>query len=164
MRPGRHQHGFTLVELVLTVVIIGVVVAFGIPSFQSFMQQSRVKSGAQSLFSALVYARSEALKRNEPVYVYPNGGNWSDGWAITPEKDNKDCLSDATNCLRIQQGLPNVSLTTAVDEVVYRGSGEVKATASFDVCGADDSTATRKQQISVDLTGRPVIKEKGTCS
>lgn len=161
---ARRQSGFTLVELVITMVIVGVVVAFGVPSFQGFMQQNRVKSGAQSLYSALVYARSEALKRNDSIYIYPNGGNWSDGWAITPEKDNKDCLSDATNCLRIQQDLPNIALTTAVGEVVYRGTGEVGATASFEVCDLDSGTPTRKQQVSVDLTGRPVIEEKGTCS
>lgn len=163
------QGGFTLVELLITVVLFAVLVTVAVPSFRDYTLQSRVKTGAQELFTALLYARSEAVKRNDDVYIYPNGGtsgDWQDGWVVTTDqaKDYGACQADQTNCLRIQEPLAGISITTGAASVTYGGTGRVATTASFAVCDSDASATVRKRQVSIDLTGRPGIDYDGDCS
>ena len=54
--------GFTLVELMITLAIAGILVAVGIPSFNSTISDSRLTSYANEFVTALNLARSEAIK------------------------------------------------------------------------------------------------------
>ena len=75
--PGR-QHmcsrtGFTLVELVLVLVIVGVVTALALPVFAKVRRGWRIESATQQLVGDLQRARVEAIKRNEVVYLAKSG-------------------------------------------------------------------------------------------
>lgn len=169
MARRRTQGGFTLVELVIVVVLFAVLLTVAVPGFRDYMLQNRVKTGAQELFTALLYARSEAVKRNGDVYIVPNGGtsgDWQDGWVVTtdPAKGYSDCQTDQTNCLRIQQPLAGISITTGAASVTYDGTGRAAATASFAVCDSGASAEVRRRQVSIDLTGRAAIDYDGVCS
>lgn len=168
VRRGKRR-GFTIVELVLTLALFAVLVTVAVPGFRDYILQNRVKTGAQELFTALLYARSEAIKRNDDVYIYPNGGgsgDWQDGWVITTDstKGYGDCQTDQTDCLRMQQPLAGIAITTGAASVTYDGTGRAAATASFAVCDSDASVQVRRRQVSIDLTGRPAIDYDGDCS
>src|SRR5687767_13538734 len=81
--PSIRSRGFTLVELIITVAILAVLMAVGVPSFRAFVQNQKVKSASFELMSALVLARSEAVKRNTDVKLEPDtAGAWAEGWAV----------------------------------------------------------------------------------
>ena len=61
------QNGFTLLELMVTLVVVAVILGFGLPSFQQLVQRNRMTSTANDLLAALNVARSEAVKRATPV-------------------------------------------------------------------------------------------------
>lgn len=61
------QGGFSIVELVTAITIVGILMALGMPSFSEYLQNARLGSTAQSLFSGLNLARSEAIRRNQQV-------------------------------------------------------------------------------------------------
>jgi type IV fimbrial biogenesis protein FimT len=86
-RPGRRcgPRGFTVIELMLTLVLLGVVVAMAAPSFADFFKNNRLKTASFDLVVSLNYARSEAIKRGTDATVTPAGGNWSDGWSVQAE-------------------------------------------------------------------------------
>ncbi|OQX36714.1 MAG: hypothetical protein B0D91_08530 [Oceanospirillales bacterium LUC14_002_19_P2] len=77
-----HNKGFTLVELMITLAIAGILLGIGIPSFQDFMAENRVRSHSSALQHSLQYARSEAIKRNALISVARVGNNWNNGWAV----------------------------------------------------------------------------------
>lgn len=90
----NRQHGFTMIELLVTIGIAGILMALAAPSFTTFIQNTRLSSTTQLLISDLNQARSEAIKRNVHVLVCtPNNAqtdcaastNWQTGWLVCAE-------------------------------------------------------------------------------
>lgn len=75
----RHkQAGFTLVELLIAITIIGILLAIGLPSFQQTIDKSRLVGAADNLLADMRYAMAESTKRNIPITVtFTEGANWS---------------------------------------------------------------------------------------
>ena len=66
---GDSQRGFTLLELVFTVVIMGIVIAMAAPSFNGLIESNKVKRLATEIEWLLVQAKSEAVMRSDNVDV-----------------------------------------------------------------------------------------------
>lgn len=78
------RRGFTLIELMVTLSILAFSLALVAPSFSGWVQNSKVRSYAESLQNALQFARSEAVRRNTPVSLQ-----------ITTTLDNNCALATA---------------------------------------------------------------------
>ncbi|MBN8772197.1 MAG: GspH/FimT family pseudopilin, partial [Thiobacillus sp.] len=63
------KRGFTLIELVVTLAVAGILLGIAIPNFQLFVMNNRMASQANDLITALNMARSEAVKRAANVMV-----------------------------------------------------------------------------------------------
>lgn len=67
-RPAREK-GMTLIELLVTVVAVGILVALAAPSFTSLFARKRLEGSAQELSTDIQYARSTSVARNTPVRI-----------------------------------------------------------------------------------------------
>ena len=66
--PGvRRGRGFTLVELMIGLVIMAVLLMMGVPAFSIFIQNSKLRSSAETFHAGIQTARAEAVKRNSLV-------------------------------------------------------------------------------------------------
>lgn len=61
------ERAFSLIELVVSVAIIGLLVLLGFPSYQAWLRNVQIRNAAESLQNGLQVARMEALRRNERV-------------------------------------------------------------------------------------------------
>ena len=63
------SRGFTMLELLIVLAIMGILAAFGIPWFMKLMQRQALKSAAHEIQTTLAAARMTAVKQNAPVSV-----------------------------------------------------------------------------------------------
>ncbi len=85
---NRTQSGFSLVELMLAVTIMGIVLGVGAPSYSNWIANSRTRDVADGLLGGLQLARAEAVSRNAQVRLAVNADlSWSVG-----------CVTVTTDC------------------------------------------------------------------
>lgn len=73
-----------MIELMVVVVIMAVLASLAAPSFRTFIISQRLKTASFDLYSSLLFARSEAVKRpNGTVQITPTDvTNWASGWTV----------------------------------------------------------------------------------
>ena len=68
MRTNEMRHrGFTLLELMVGLTIVGMMLIAGLPSFTTFLRNAEIRSTSESIANGLRVARSEATRLNRPV-------------------------------------------------------------------------------------------------
>ena len=87
---AHRQRGVTLLELMITLIIVALALALGIPSFVEWMQNTQNRTAAESVLNGLQLARTEAVRRNAIVRfsLTDNQGRvaWTVGCVnVTPE-------------------------------------------------------------------------------
>lgn len=70
-RRGSYQRGVTLLELLVTIAILAILVAIGLPGMRDFIVSNRLSSDVNGFIGLVNYARSEAIVRNQDVVVCP---------------------------------------------------------------------------------------------
>ena len=127
----RTQRGFTLYELLITVLIVGIVLAFSIPNMQAFTQNSRMTSTANDLHASFHLARSESsrAKTNITVCASANsmaaaadcGGTWDQGYIVFIDQDGDLSRSGAAETvLRAHPAIADgVSFAVANDATYF---------------------------------------------
>jgi type IV fimbrial biogenesis protein FimT len=63
----RAQAGFTILELMVVVAIVGILMAVAVPAMGDFIRNGRITAAANDVMAALHFTRSEAIKRRQPV-------------------------------------------------------------------------------------------------
>lgn len=94
------NNGFTIIEMMIVILIIGVLLTIGIPSFQGYMERNRLKSAAEGLVTDLHFARSEAILRGPSgavnvVFLTDGSTRWCYGMTTEAACDCR--IADATN-------------------------------------------------------------------
>ena len=84
MQPMKKQAGLTLIELMVSTIILALLMAVALPSMKSMLDRGNFKPIGRSFEKAVKYARSEAINRSQTVRISPLDGSsdWSKGWRI----------------------------------------------------------------------------------
>jgi len=158
-RNVSSERGFTIIEVLVVIMIMGVLLAIAAPSFRMFTASQKVKTASFDLYAALVFARSEAIKRRKCISVTPtSSSDWTTGWSVSEVASAPPTctLNVADPKLRTQDALTGV-VTAGASSIVYRLDGRLNGGATVGVLIqsqlADPSIQNRC--VRVDLTGLP---------
>lgn len=166
--PRRGARGFTLIELIIAVVVLGVALAVAVPSFANLLRSQRLTGTANDLAGALARARSEAIATGAPVRLCPSnnpaanapctgGTSYTAGWvvAVDADRDGAIDVSTADRLVRAWQGpdYPVAGFQGPAD-VIYDDQGlkVANGTDNFDL-RADGCAAAWQRRVRVNPVG-----------
>lgn len=150
----KNNQGFTLIELIVTLAVIGILFAMAAPNLQTTIQGNRISSQYNDMRGDFAFARNLAISRNVAVNISSNNGtDWSDGWAV---------ISPAGTA-RVSLTANNVAINASVASLTYNADGTASVTAStaFKIC--DDRTGDYGNLLNVNFAGRVKLTKGVTC-
>ncbi|MGR9012095.1 MAG: GspH/FimT family pseudopilin [Gammaproteobacteria bacterium] len=152
--------GFSLIELMVTVAIIGITLTIALPSFQSLLASNRLTTSANDLVSALQLAKSEAIKSNRLVIVTKNGTTWANGWLVFADNNQNDTQDAGETTISsfdaLSTGFTVTSTNRYANRVTYRPDGRSTANGSFNFCSPAATADFRR--VVIASTGRVKIE------
>lgn len=147
--PARRSGGFTLIELMVAVAVLGVLLTVGLPSFRQMLQNYQVRVAAESIANGIQRARAEAVTRNAQVqFVLGSDTSWTVDYVTKPvvtdpPLDSRSSAEGSTNATRTAVAADG---STAATTITFNSFGQV-------VTNADASQTLRTVNISTSATG-----------
>ena len=118
---ASNQRGFTLIEVLISVVVLALLIMVGIPSFTVFIQNSKTRAAADGMMNGLQTARNEAIRRNACVQLQIiNQTGWMVSTCALPDRPlqtRSENEGSGTNVIS--------TITPAGDTVSFNGLGRV---------------------------------------
>ncbi len=163
--------GFTLVELLIVLTILGIVLGIGVPGFRQTGETARMRTQMQGMLGDILFTRSEAIKRNQTVVMCPSrlgsggerdcAGVFRDGWVVFPDNNRNRELDADEPVLRAAPALrAGLSITNragsvdAAEKIVYRPDGSSRRNRTLMFCSVARPDI-ESFNIVLNIIGRP---------
>jgi len=168
----RQMRGFSLLELIITLLIISLLVSLAMPNFMSRIQDDRLTSQINEFAAALYLTRSEAIKRGVRVTMCKSAdglvcttvGGWEQGWLIFEDNNSNATLDNIGDLIikhePLYQNLQLRGNTLVEDYISYTASGHVKTitdaimSGSLTLCDNRTNPAVNMKKLVLIGSGR----------
>ena len=153
-RSGTKSKGFGIFELLITLLLLSISMSIVLPSFTEVIKEQRLRQVSTEFRSAIVLARSEAVKRNRYLGLVPKG-TWNQGWCVNIDDTSTTCNDDSVAEFGLNS---NIVVTSSSPKVVFDDWGRTydcpQFTLTLDNCAVC---------LAVTTDGR-VLSEQGPCT
>lgn len=139
------QRGFTIIELLITTIVLSITATMAIPSFKNIVAQYRLNSDVRELSSVLMMARNQAtlLRKDVTVDLQSNQSDSNTIFHWTPKEQNK--------------------LTSSQEKVTFwmdGGISDFTSDINFSIC---NKVLGVSKTIAITRMGTQYLKAEGTC-
>ncbi len=142
--PNRRMTGFSLIELMIGIAVMAIVVSLSMPSYSTWIQNTKIRTASESIQNGIQIARAEAVKRNTPVQFDLRGA--SSAWTVCTEPAAPGPCPNPDNATTIQSR--DVSEGSSTDIAVVTSDA---APFVFNNLGRMTSPAPAAGLVSIDV-------------
>jgi type IV fimbrial biogenesis protein FimT len=149
----RNSSGFTLIELMVAIAILGILAGIGIPAFQNMTLNNRITTTTNGLLGVLQLARSEAVTKRLAITVCPStdqatctaGTPWSDGIVVL----------EGANILRtLPAASGSVEILSAINQLTYQTTGRLSSADPQFSIQDERGVGSTSREICINLIGQ----------
>ncbi len=178
-RPKKRGMGFTLLEALVVVALLGILVGLTAPAMTDLRARHRLQGLAESFLDSLVLARSEALRRQQKVTVCArthleqcdSDGQWQQGWLVFVDTNNNGLRESGELLLDRREALPQavhvLVRNTVKSYFSYNAEGRSETAHGGFMAGSwrfCRTNTTRAWQVVANALGKPRIESFTTQS
>lgn len=155
----RSVRGFTVIELMITLTLLGILLALALPGFNGFIRDSQIRTAASAIENGLQLARAEAVRRNDEVQFNLlgtlNGAAVAGGtdWSVVASDPATPAVFDQPVQTRRESSASTsarVGVATSVSATAAAAGEGVPSTITFTGLGRVNAATTVRQ---IDITG-----------
>ena len=123
-QTGRSK-GFTLLEALVVVAILGILVALAAPTFAGLRERHQLQAQAEGFLDSLILARSEALRRQQRVTLCARAndstcdaaGAWQQGWLVFADANDNGQRDAGEALIEVHDAMPAAMRLTVTNTV-----------------------------------------------
>jgi type IV fimbrial biogenesis protein FimT len=158
---ARRARGFTIVEIGITLAVLGILIALGLPSFTAWIDNARIRTTAHSVQGGVQLARAEAVRRNLSVVFVLGGASGPSEWTVSaltpggpvPMQTRSGQEGAITVVVAIAPAGANTLTFNGLGRVVNPNGDGSAAITQVDLCSGAPTPDTRKLRIVVGAGG-----------
>jgi len=170
----KSENGFTLIELMITLVLAAILLTLAVPSFRQTIQNNRITTQVNEMVTAFNLARTEAIRQGSPVSVCASAdqatcsgaNNWATGWIVFTDTNavGNPVISNLIRVWGTLPGNPAVSETGGATFVRYQSNGTTGVLVPFTFTHTiPDCSGMQQRSISITAAGRVGGVTKTAC-
>lgn len=164
----KGSRGFSLYELLLTLLIAALIMTIGLPSFSGTLARQRQRVEIDALFHAVYLARKESILRRRVVSLCPSrdgrqcsaSRDWSSGWLMfeNSDRDVPPHVDPGEPLLQRHKVDTSVRISANRQGFTLRSTVQRATTGTFVIC--DRAQRIAPKGLVVSYTGRPRVARK----
>ena len=133
MRIAKREKGFTIIETLVVVLILGVIAGIALPSYTRMLANTKLQGKTTEWREAFYYAQREAIRLKHNVVLCPstdgetcsNGANYSEGWIVLDKT-----LASGTSPGKLMRDYPPTSNSEKFDIQLCKSAGSCSSSLS----------------------------------
>lgn len=166
----RRADGFTLLEVLVVMAIMGILMAVGVPGIKTLLNVQKMKSATFDLVTTAMQARSEAIKWGSgnptaatapSISIVAASGNFSNGWCIVFTSATACSLSAPADGV-MQVIKPTANMTYAyqgtVAPIIFTRTGRLEGNAPVTLRVTDDDDYATPRCVTFDINGNARVR------